>query len=159
MNQNEIIEYLKRHRMQWKTMFDIATLQTYANFDIGHVRMLRPKTSLNTIEQEIVDGKHDVNLDLAKGIVVGLAFPTNEGYILLGNEYTIIVLLDKRFEQQQLLVMREFREGVGFEDFTGSYDPDDYLFSRVDKVDPIAQKHIEDWWFKESKPAYQSKLN
>ena len=33
------------------------------------------------------------------------------------------------------------------------------IFSRAKDVDPDSQKYLEDWWFRDARPAYQSKLN
>lgn len=33
------------------------------------------------------------------------------------------------------------------------------IFSRAKDVDPDSQKYLEDWWFRDARPPYQSKLN
>lgn len=159
MNTEETNEYLFSKLKRYKQMIDHATLQTYADFDLAHVGMIRSKISLDTIDQEILDGKHGLNENMAIGTIVGLAFPTNDGFIILGNQHSIIVLMDKNFEHQVLLTPINFKEGMGFEEFVGSYDPDDYLFCRAGSTDPKAQGYLEDWFFREAKPAYESKLN
>ena len=75
------------------------------------------------------------------------------------NEHSIVTLIDKNFEQQELVKLIVIDDKHGFEEFTGSYDPDDYIFSRAGSVDPSGQKYLEDWWFRDARPAYQSKLN
>lgn len=159
MNTEETNAYLLSKLKRYKQMVDHATLQTYAEFDLAHVGMLRSKDSLDAIELEILDDKHDLDENMAIGSIVGMAFPTNDGFIILGNQHSIIVLLDKDFEQQVLLKPLEFKEGVGFEECVGSHDPNDYLFCRAGVTDPVAQGYLEEWFFREAKPVYESKLN
>lgn len=159
MNTEETNAYLFSKLNRYKQMVDHATMQTYADFDVAHVGMIRFKNSLDAIELEILNGKHGLDENMAIGSIVGITFPTNDGFIILGNQHSIIVLIDKDFEHQVLLKLIEFKEGVGFEEYVGSYDPNDYLFCRAGSTDPVAQGYLEDWFFREAKPSHQSKLN
>ena len=159
MNKVETETYLIEKLNRYKAMFDHKTLATYAPFEIAHVGMLRPKSSLNAIDQEILDGKHGLSKEQALVALAGIAFEVTEGFIILGNEHSIVTLIDKNFEQQELVKLIVIDDKQGFEEFTGSYDPDDYIFSRAKDVDPSGQKYLEDWWFRDARPAYQSKLN
>ena len=51
MNKVETETYLIEKLDRYKAMFDHKTLATYAPFEIAHVGMLRPKSSLDTIEE------------------------------------------------------------------------------------------------------------
>jgi hypothetical protein len=49
MNKVETETYLIEELDRYKAMFDHKTLATYAPFEIAHVGMLRPKSSLDAI--------------------------------------------------------------------------------------------------------------
>ena len=150
----EIVKSLVKGK--YMTLIAIETLQTYCDFPIEHVGVMRAKVTLSELEKEYLSCDDPI----IDGIIVGMALPSEDGFILCANEHTKIVLLDKDFKKHHALEPMYSKEAnvVGFMDYEQNFNPDDYEYYRA-VVSGEVKDMIKETWFKESTPNDDTKLN
>lgn len=147
MTLDEVLEYLKKVRKQYRSTFEEHILETYTDFPICKVSTLRHRSTLDKVENEILIGLHGLDEEMAKVKLTGAAFPATEGFLMVGNEHTYFILHGYTDAETVILKPLDFGGSLGFEEVVlPDQNLDNYLCILNPNYTGDAAVSVEQWW-------------